>query len=309
MALPLLSSVSSLPALLCQALAGGPWHRPRLGLRVGGPPEDRARGHRPPPPRRIPQVHLHPALQSGPEQVAPVLYLGEDPAGPSLRVDLAVDEGDLALEDLPFDWQVDALELGHDPDGLLGPHMPGVARVEVPGDPHPVDLDDLEDRAARREGLPSVLVDLHDDSIMRAGDLSSRDQSLTLLQLTLRDPPTLDRRLQLQVRVLHLELLDLEILHAQRVPADESLGAPQLGPRHLEGRLTLVDRDLATLQGRGANLHLRQDILVEEPAHDLAGLDPVAWPHQAFLDQAHVVGAHRGGAVVIDGAFLQQDDR
>ena len=93
------------------------------------------------------------------------------------------------------------------------------------------------------------------------------------------------------------------------LPADECLGAPQLGPRHLEGRLTLVDRDLATLQGRGANLHLRQDILVEEPAQDLAGLDPVAWPHQAFLDQAHVgVGAHRGGAVVLDGAFLQQDD-
>src|SRR5208337_617796 len=144
------------------------------------------------------------------------------------------------------------------------------------------------------------------DSIMRAGDLSSRDQSLTLLQLTLRGPLALDRRHQLQLRVLHLELLDLEILRAQRnPPAEECLGAPQLGPRHLEGRLILVDRDLATLQGRGANLHLRQDILVEEPAQDLA-----AWPHQAFLDQAHVVvGAHRGGALVLDDALLQQDDR
>src|SRR5271166_7183243 len=212
MALPLLSSVSSLPALLCQALAGGPWHRPRLGLRVGGPPEDRARGHRPPPPRRIPQVHLHPALQSGPEQVAPVLYLGEDPAGPSLRVDLAVDEGDLALEDLPLDRQVAALLLGHDPNGLTLGDVPGIAHVEVSGDPHPVDGDHLVDRGAYHDRLAGILEDLDDDAIVGADDLSRSDHGLGRMQLGLRHAPALDRRLEPELRGLHRELLELVIL-------------------------------------------------------------------------------------------------
>src|SRR5208337_2879998 len=148
------------------------------------------------------------------------------------------------------------------------------------------------------------------DSIMRAGDLSSRDQSLTLLQLTLRGPLALDRRHQLQLRVLHLELLDLEILRAQRnPPAEECLGAPQLGTRHLEVRLTLVDRDLATLQGDGTGLQLCQNILVEEPAEHLPALHLVTRSDQALLDPADVLdGAHQGRARIFYGALLQQDD-
>src|SRR5512142_2293089 len=100
--------------------------------------------------RDISQIDLHAAFQPGAEQAAAVLHLGKDPAGPGLRVDLAVDEGDLALEDLPLDRQVAALQLGRDPDGLPPADAPGIAHVEVSGDPHPVDGDHLVDRDTYR---------------------------------------------------------------------------------------------------------------------------------------------------------------
>src|SRR5271157_5968783 len=226
-------------------------------------------------PRRIPQVDLHLTFQPGAEQAAAVLHLGEDPAGPGLRVDLAVDEGDLALEDLPLDRQVAALQLGHDPDSLPLADVPGIARVEVSGDPHPVDGDHLVNRHAERDRLADVLVDLDDDAIVGADDLARGDHGLGCMQLGLRHAPALDRRLEPELRSLHRVPLELEILNAHRqegIPVVESLGAPQLRPLHLEGRLALVDGRLAALEGDGTGLQLRQDILVEESAEHLPAL-------------------------------------
>src|SRR5512135_1858642 len=128
------------------------------------------------------------------------------------------------------------------------------------------------------------------------------------MQLGLHHAPALDRRLEPELRGLHRELLELEILDAQGFPAVENLVAPQLGLLHPEGRLMLVDGRLAALEGDGTGLQLRQDILVEEPAEHLPALHPVTRPDQALLDQARLVGTHQGRARIFDDALLQRDD-
>src|SRR5512135_1396639 len=62
---------------------------------------------------------------------------GQRPPGSASRF------GQSRVEDLPLDRQVAALQLGRDPGGLPRADAPGIAHIEVSGDPHPVDRDHL----------------------------------------------------------------------------------------------------------------------------------------------------------------------
>ena len=114
------------------------------------------------------------------------------------------------------------------------------------------------------------------------------------MQLGLRHAPALDRRLEPELRSLHRVPLELEILNAQGIPVVESLGAPQLRPLHLEGRLALVDGRLAALEGDGTGLQLRHDRLNPPQATRLqpvvrrvspVGLQPVPLSHRSGISK------------------------